>query len=133
MHIEVVSNPWPKQRRPRGVRGDGLRFQEAVARHLSDRYPCETDLWLRYGRRHRSPDVCVRLPDAWVVVECKRTWIDAWSQIDEYVELVGELWGRPTFGLLVVKNLVPGFEGNLVSSVEAALTTERATWALSLV
>lgn len=118
--------------RPRGVKGDGLRYERKVAKAVPG---AEHSPWFMYfdhnGEGWCNPDLMLRVPQGIVVLECKLT--DTWqakAQIEElYAPVVAMATGERVFGITVARNLSPRTElrsvvGTLSSALERALAGE---------
>lgn len=104
---ERADNPWPKARRPRGAKGEGLRYEKLVAKATGGLH----NQWFRFvdenGSGYCCPDVIIDRPSGLFVLECKLSdREEAKSQLtDLYLPVVSYVYGREARGIVVTKVL----------------------------
>lgn len=114
--------------RPRGAKGAGLRYERALARHLSEG---AHGVWFEF-RDENGSGYCQTdhlysfLPTFVAVLEVKYTLVlEAYSKLrDFYLPIVSKAMKCPTVGIIIVHNLVPGFEGAFTDLPSAAVAAE---------
>lgn len=120
--VEETVNPWPKSR-PRGAKGEGLRFERALAKRLAG---AKHGLWFKYqdfnGVGYCSPDLIVDYVQFVLVIEAKLTDTDEGrAQIEQlYSPVLHMHYKRPVRGILVCKNLRQG-SANLAADLVSAV------------
>jgi hypothetical protein len=120
--VEQAESPWPKSR-PRGAKGEGLRFEKALAKRLLG---ARHGLWFKFqdfnGIGYCSPDFIVNYEQFVLVIEAKLTDTDEGrAQIEQLYSPVLQMhYRRPIRGVLVCKNLRQG-SGNIVPDLVSAV------------
>lgn len=112
--------------RPRGAKGAGLRFERAIARALPG---ATRGQWFEfedfYGHGYCQTDFLWDTGKSIIVVESKLTDTPAApAQLRElYIPVVERAFGKRTYGLIIVKNLMAETDKRLVcDSVAIAVT-----------
>lgn len=102
-----------------GARAAGLRYENAVAKLLSGTVHGQ---WFEFedknGRGHCQPDLVFQQSGAVWVLEVKYTWVpEAHSQLELlYLPVLAVAMGKPVYGIVICKVLVP--EIRRVGSIE---------------
>lgn len=113
--------------RPRGAKAAGLRYERALAKHLSEG---AHGVWFEFqddnGHGYcQSDHLYSFLPNFIAILEVKYTLVlDAYSKLrDLYIPVISTAMKAPAVGIIVVKNLVAGFENAYTDLPSAALAS----------
>lgn len=104
----LCESPFSGTKRPRGTKGQGLRYEHLVAKAI----PIATHgQWFEFcdanGPGFCSTDLLLNLGHSIAILECKLTdWPEAKEQVDElYRPIVKMVFNRPALGVVVAKGL----------------------------
>lgn len=124
--------------RPRGVKRDGLRYEQHFAKALATwalqypRWHCIAGMWFMYsdvsGKGYCQPDVYLETPDHVFIFECKLTDTrQAVSQLNKlYRPVLQAALKKPTYGIVVTRHLTPeSSRVDVVDTIAAALLNAR--------
>jgi len=130
-----AESPWKKQKRGRGKRAEGLRYQARVGTELARRgFDVVNGPWIEFydknGRGFAQPDfVVINDPDNWIIVESKLSQTPtAFEQLFyKYLPLLKFLHPNVEFvPIQVCKFLRKGIDGLIIEDISQACP--RATW-----
>lgn len=124
--VELAENPWGRApRRPKGVKGLGLRFEATVAKALPGALHGQ---WFKFldnnGPGYAQADLLFEADGRLCLGECKLTdCFEADRQMKRlYLPLLQALWDGPIHCIVIVKYLSPLTErGRVVSSWDSAM------------
>lgn len=121
--------------RPRGAKASGLRYERALAKVLPS---AKHGVWFEFedlnGLGCCQTDLIFGHEGILWVLEVKYSQTDgAWKQIEDlYIPILKAAFGKPTLGLQVCKNLIPGQAGRVCPTLSEAMETSkvgrRAVW-----
>lgn len=117
-------------RLPRGVKGEGVRFERKVAKALP---LAQHGVWFEFedsrGLGHCQPDLLLIQSDRVIVIECKLTWTPvAQTQLsDLYLPVVEFVFGLPVVLVTICRNLTPTTPRDaLCDDLRAALSSSHS-------
>lgn len=118
--------------RPRGAKAAGLRYERALAKHL----PAGAHgIWFEFkdenGHGYCQTDHLYSfLPDFIAIIEVKYTLVlEAYSKLRElYIPIVSKAMKAPAVGIIVTRNLIPGFENPYLDLPSAAYAASVADY-----
>lgn len=122
---EPAKSPWIKTKRPRGVKGLGIKYERDVAKAVGGIH----NPWFRFvdtvGPGYCCPDIVLDIPEGLFVLECKLSDKElAKSQLTElYIPVLSYVYQRPVRGIVVTKH-VTAQSTNICESLREAIAAE---------